>query len=66
MTRKYVGDFTFTESGAVRHQPNNILNRRQLDCLSALKIMLCLVTTKIFLLAAAPTAAYNLFYYTIR
>ena len=28
MTRKYVGDFTFNESGAVRHQHNNELNRK--------------------------------------
>ena len=26
MTRKYAGDFTFNESGAVRHQPNIFYN----------------------------------------
>ncbi|MDY3759672.1 MAG: hypothetical protein SOZ72_09900 [Treponema sp.] len=28
MIRKYVGDFSFNESGAVRHQPNLQLNRK--------------------------------------
>ena len=36
-----------------------LLNRTGLEPVSALKSMLCLVTTKIFLLAAAPTAAYK-------
>ena len=49
---------------------NNGLYRTRLDRVSATNLLLCLVTTKIFLLAAAPTAAYNqltcrfLYYYT--
>ena len=40
MIRKYVGDFTFNESGAVRHQPNNELNRTGLEPVSALNFLL--------------------------
>ena len=31
MIRKYVGDFTFNESAALRHQPNIVLNRNGLS-----------------------------------
>ena len=43
--------------------PNIGLNGGGLDPTSDLKPLLCLVTTKIYLLAAAPTAAYNTFYF---
>lgn len=46
MIRKYVGDFTFNESGAVRHQPNISLNGGGLDPTSALKLLLWLFSTR--------------------
>ena len=58
------------QSGSISRPYNNELNRTGLEPVSALNFLLCLVTTKIYLLAAAPTAAYNqltcrfLYYYT--